>query len=159
MSSGFNTMNSGINIGFSTINSGLSEGFSTIGSGLSTVSNTVNSGFDLVGGKLNEGFSTIQNSMNQFGGIMNDSMNTLGSELKSSIADPITGGLLNVMGQIGSLTAQMAKLTSSIMGPKTATPVVKTKTPSLLDQLGANGLLYGGAGVAAVILIKKLQHH
>ena len=158
MSSGFNTIGSNLNNGFSTINSGLSDGFNTVGNGLSTVSNTVNSGFNVVGGKLNEGFSTIQNSMNQFGGIMNDSMNTLGSELKSSIADPITNGLLNVMGQIGSLTAQMAKLTSSIMGPKTA-GIVKTKTPSLLDQLGANGLLYGGAGVAALILIKKLKHH
>ena len=157
MSSGFNTIGSNLNNGFSTINSGLSEGFSTIGSGLSTVSNTVNSGFDLVGGKLNEGFSTIQNSMNQFGGIMNDSMNTLGNELKSSIADPITGGLLTVMGQIGSLTAQMAKLTSSIMAPKAVSTSVKT--PSLLDQLGANGLLYGGAGLAALILIKKLKHH
>ena len=84
---------------------------------------------------------------------MNSGLNTLGSELKASIGDPITNGILELGASMSTLSAQMALL----MAPKKSN--VATKASSLNTLLTANDLWIGGGLVLGVLVLKRLKHH
>ena len=92
--------------------------------------------------------------MDQFGGIVTSGMNTLGQELQNNIANPLTNGILGITSSISTLSQEMAALSASFL----ATSTSKKPSTSLLQELEPL-MIYGGVGLVAIMMIKKLKHH